>query len=135
MARRFWPDQNPIGQQIKSGMGPRLRTATIIGVVGNVRPPHQLEMTPQIYMSYLQQSEPSITLLVKTAAGQGAPVDAIKQAIWSVVPEQAVFDIRPLTDVIAQSTNTPRLMTRLLGSFAVLALRWRCWASIPSSAT
>ena len=25
MARRFWPDQNPIGQQIKSGAGPRLR--------------------------------------------------------------------------------------------------------------
>ena len=122
MARRFWPDQNPIGQQIKSGVGPRLRTATIIGVVGDVRPSHRLEVPPQIYTSYLQQSEPNATLLVKTAAGQGAPIDAIKQAIRTVVPEQAIFDIRPLTAVIAQSTNTPRLMTRLLGSFAILAV-------------
>jgi predicted permease len=122
MARRFWPDQNPIGQQIKSGAGPRLRTATIIGVVGDVRPTHRLEVPPQIYTSYLQQSEPNATLLVKTAAGQGAPIDAIKQAIRTVVPEQAIFDIRPLTAVIAQSTNTPRLMTRLLGSFASLAV-------------
>jgi putative ABC transport system permease protein len=122
MARRFWPDQNPIGQQIRSGMGPRVRTATIIGVVGDVRPSHRLELPPQIYTSYLQQSEPNATLLVRTAAGQGAPIDAIKQAIRTVVPEQAIFDIRPLTDVIAQSTYTPRLMTRLLGSFAVLAV-------------
>ena len=59
---------------------------------------------------------------MKTAAGQGAPIDAIKQAIRTVVPEQAFFDIRPLTAVIAQSTSTPRLMTRLLGSFAILAV-------------
>jgi len=122
MARRFWPDQNPIGQQIKSGAGPRMRVATIIGVVGDVRPTHRLEVPPQIYTSYLQHSEPNATLLVKTAAGQGAPIDAIKQAIRTVVPEQAIFDIRPLTAVIAQSTNTPRLMTRLLGSFAILAV-------------
>jgi putative ABC transport system permease protein len=122
MARRFWLDQNPIGQQIKSGTGPRLRVATIVGVVGDVRPTHRLEVPPQIYTSYLQQSEPNATLLVKTAAGQGAPIDAIKQAIRAVVPEQAIFDIRPLTNVIAQSTNTPRLMTQLLGSFAGLAV-------------
>jgi putative ABC transport system permease protein len=85
MARRFWPDQNPIGQQIKSGAGPRLRVATVIGVVGDVRPTHRLEVPPQIYTSYLQQSEPNATLLVKTAAGQGAPIDAIKQAIRTVV--------------------------------------------------
>jgi ABC-type antimicrobial peptide transport system permease subunit len=99
-----------------------MRVATIIGVVGDVRPTHRLEVPPQIYTSYLQHSEPNATLLVKTAAGQGAPIDAIKQAIRTVVPEQAIFDIRPLTAVIAQSTNTPRLMTRLLGSFAILAV-------------
>ncbi|MBY0495008.1 MAG: ABC transporter permease [Cyanobacteria bacterium] len=122
MARRFWPDQNPIGQQIKSGTGPRMRTATIIGVVGDVRPTHRLEVPPQIYTSYLQQSEPNATLLVKTAAGHAVPIDAIKQAIRTIVPEQAIFDIRALADVMAQSTNTPRLMTRLLGSFAILAV-------------
>ena len=64
MARRFWPDQNPIGQQIRSGAGPRPRVATIVGIAANVRPPQQLEFVPQIYTSYLQQSEPNITLIV-----------------------------------------------------------------------
>src|SRR4030095_8545791 len=56
MARRFWPDQNPIGQQIKSGIGPRLRVATIVGVVGDVRPTHRLAIPPAIYTSYPQPS-------------------------------------------------------------------------------
>jgi putative ABC transport system permease protein len=122
MARRFWPDQNPIGQQIRTGVGPRSRVATIIGVAGNVRPPHQLETVPQLYMSYLQQSEPNITLLVRPSPGTTVSADTIKRAVWSVVPEQPLYDIRPFEDVIARSMATPRLFTRLLSSFAVLAL-------------
>jgi len=122
MARRFWRDQNPIGQQIKSGAGPRLRVATVVGVVGDVRPPHRIELPPQIYVSYLQHSEPNATLLVKAAPGQRAPIDAIKQAIRTVVPEQPFYAIEPLDEIVQRSTNTPRLMTRLLGSFALLAV-------------
>lgn len=122
MARRFWPDQNPIGQQIRSGVGPRARVATIIGVVGNVRPPQQLETAPQLYMSYLQQSEPNITLLVRPSTGMTVSADSIKRAVWSVVPEQPLYDIQPFENVIARAMATPRLLTRLLGSFATLAL-------------
>ena len=122
MARRFWANQNPIGQQIKSGAGPRLRVATIVGVVGDVRPSLQLDVPPQIYVSYLQQSEPNATLLVKSASGAVIPIDAIKQAIRTVVAEQPVFGLQRLDDLIQRSTNTPRLMTRLLGSFAILAV-------------
>ena len=122
MARRFWLNQNPIGQQITSGIGPRQRTATIIGVAANVRSPQQVDMVPQIYTSYLQQSEPSITVLIRPSAGMTVSAETVKQAVWSVEPKQPLFDIQPLTNVIDRATTTPRLMTRLLGSFATLAL-------------
>ena len=122
MARRFWPDQNPIGQQIRTGGGPRSRVATIIGIAGNVRPPQQLETAPQLYLSYLQQSEPNITLVVRPSTGMTVSADSIKQAVWSVVPEQPLYDIQPFENVIARSMATPRLLTWLLGSFAMLAL-------------
>jgi len=122
MARRFWPGQNPIGAQLRSGAGPRLAVATIVGIAGNVRPPRQRDVAPQIYVSYLQQSEPNITLLVKSAAGFNVSVETIKQAVWSVVPEQPVFDIRSLADVVAQSTAEARVIARLLGAFALLAV-------------
>jgi putative ABC transport system permease protein len=87
-----------------------------------VRPPHQLEMMPQLYMSYLQQSEPNISLLVRPSTGMTVSADSIKRAVWSVVPEQPLYDIQPFENVIARSMATPRLLTRLLGSFAMLAL-------------
>ena len=122
MARRFWPGQNPVGQQVRTGVGPRSRVATIIGIAGNVRPPHQLEMVPQIYMSYLQQSEPNITLLVRPSTGMAVSAEAIKQAVWSVAAEQPLYDIQSFENVVARSMATPRHLTRLLGSFATLAL-------------
>ena len=75
-----------------------------------------------MYVSYLQQSEPNITLLVRAHPGAPAPIDGIKQGIWSVVPEQPLFDIRPLSDVVTQSLAGPRVIARLLGTFAFLAL-------------
>ena len=121
LARRFWPGQSALGQQIRSGAGPRASVTTIVGVVGNVRPPARRETDPQIYVSYLQQSEPNITLLVRSAGGP-VPIDSVKQAIWSVVPEQPFFDIRPLSEVAAQSLAGPRVIAQLLGTFALLAL-------------
>ena len=121
MARRFWPDQDPIGQQIRSGIGPRLRVATIVGIAANVRPPHMLEFVPQIYTSYLQQSEPNIFLMYRSATAT-VTADAVKQAVWSAVPQQPLYDIQPLTTILERRMSTARLMTWLIGGFATLAL-------------
>ena len=122
MARRFWADGNPIGRQIRAGEGPRDATMTIIGVVGNVRPPFQIGDTPQIYVSYRQQSEANIVLTVRTAPNAAAPVAAIKRAIWTVEARQAVFDVDTLEGQLAQATTNQRAMTTLIGGFAALAL-------------
>jgi predicted permease len=122
MVRRFWPGRNPIGQQIRSGAGPRSTVGTIVGVVANVRPVLQRDVSPQIYVSSLQQSEPNITLLVRSAAGVSVSPESVKRAIWSVVPEQPLFDIRPMAEATERSMAEPRLITRMLGGLAALAL-------------
>ena len=122
MARRLWPGRSPLGQQIRSGVGPRLSVTTIVGVAGDVRPPLQEDAGAQIYVSYLQQSEPSITLLVRSAPRATVSPVAIKRAVWSVVPDQPLFEIRSMADVVEQPISAPRLVARLLGAFALLAL-------------
>jgi putative ABC transport system permease protein len=89
MARRFWADGNPLGRQIRAVEGPRAATMTIVVIVANVRPPFQVGDVPQIDVSYRQQSEANIVLMVRTAPATPAPVAAIKQAIWSVEARQA----------------------------------------------
>lgn len=122
LVRRFFSGQDPIGQQIRSGIGPRSAVTTIVGVAGNVRPVAMREVTPQIYVSYLQQSEPNITLFVRSAPGLTVSPESVKQAIWSVVPEQPLFDIGPMAEATERSMAEPRLITRLLGGLAFLAL-------------
>jgi len=122
LAQRFWPDGSAIGHQIRAGDGPRAATMTVIGVVGNVRPPFQIGDVPQLYVSYRQQSEPNIALVVRTASGSLPPLAAIKQRIWSVDPRQAVFGVETLAEQLSQATRSQRAIAALIGGFAALAL-------------
>jgi ABC-type antimicrobial peptide transport system permease subunit len=121
MARRFWPGQSPIGRRIRSGPGPRNAIQTIVGVVGNVRGVLQTSPVPQIYVPNFQQTEPNQTLLLRSASTSVSP-EAVKKVIQSVVPEQPVFNIRPLTEIVAQSFSYQSSIAFILGSFAFLAL-------------
>jgi predicted permease len=122
MARRYWPDASPIGRRIRAGEGPRAATMTIVGVVGNVRPPFQMGDAPQLYVSYRQQGDPNMALVVRTPPGSPPPIAAIKQAIWSVDSRQAVFGVGTLEEQLAQSTASQRAIAMLIGGFAALAL-------------
>jgi ABC-type antimicrobial peptide transport system permease subunit len=125
MARRAPVGESILGRQIRSGEGPRDATRTIVGVVGNVRPMFQVGDVPQIYVPLLQQDEPSVALLVRTRSGAAAPssppIDAVKRAIWSVVPQQAVFGVEPLPEVLSGRIADHRAVAMLLSGFALLA--------------
>lgn len=122
MAERFWPNESPIGRRIRAGEGPRDRTMTIVGVVGNVRPPFQAGEVPQLYVSYRQQGEPNMALIVRTPPQNALPLAAIKQAIWSVDSRQAVFGVSTLDEQLSQMTAGQRAIAALIGGFAALAL-------------
>ena len=121
LARRFWPGESAIGHSVRAGVGPRAATMTIIGVVGNVRTIQQQVDFPQIFVSYLQQAEPNMSLMIRRRPGTAPPIEPVKAAIWSVEPRQAVFDIRSFEDAVAQSVQGYRAIAVLIGSFATLA--------------
>jgi putative ABC transport system permease protein len=121
MAERYFP-AGPVGRQIRSGDGPRAATMTIVGVVGNVRAPFQVGDVPQLYVSYQQQGEPNMALLVRTAPGTPLPLAQIKQAIWSVDSRQAVFGVGSLDEQVAFATARQRALAILIGGFAILAV-------------
>jgi predicted permease len=123
LAQRLWPGQEAIGRELTAGDGPRAARMTVVGVVGNVRPALQLEPIAQVYVPYLQQPEPNMTLLVRPRQGRPVPMAAVKQAVWSVQPDQPLFDVRPLRDVVDSMTAEPRRgLALLLGTVAMLAV-------------
>ncbi|WP_083682656.1 ABC transporter permease [Archangium sp. Cb G35] len=118
-ARRFFPGEDVLGRSIQWGQV----AAPIVGVVGDVRQESLSEPAPPlVYVHVLQQSRSSVNLVVR---GQGAPLQlaaAVRQAIWSVNPNQTITRITTLEEVVGGSVARPRLIAALLGLFAVLAL-------------
>jgi putative ABC transport system permease protein len=101
-----------------------LRSGQVVGVVGDVRhwgPTHEAD--PQIYAPQTQAFGTKLNSLVVDSTGDVTSVaGAIRRIVADLDPSVAVYDARPLTDVVRESTRVPRAILALLGAFAVVAL-------------
>ena len=121
-ARRFWPDENPLGQQITVDGDTPL---TVVGVVGDVRQSSLGSIPrPEIFLNALQPGPdwPWSTLVVRTTTDPVSITGAVKDVISSVDGEVPVIRVKTLDDVLASTLSRPRAFTTLLGLFAFLAV-------------
>jgi putative ABC transport system permease protein len=133
-AQRFFPGQDPIGKQIDDPVtvgepnqtGPPI---TIIGIVAHTRrsaPGERMEARnlAMMYFAAAQFPRNEQKLMVRGSPGHDphALVNAIKQEITALDPEQAVSDIATMEENIADSLASRRLSMTLLSVFAALAL-------------
>lgn len=130
MARRWWPDRNPVGQRIKEG-GPHSTQPyrEIIGVAGDVK--QQGLDLPQAAEAYLPLAQfpfapwDSLQAMTFVARAQGEPsgiASAAEQAIRAVDKDLPLTRVQPMTQYLAESLERRRFSTMLLGLFAALAL-------------
>ena len=129
-ARRFWPGQNPVGQQVRrvvsSGPAPWL---TVVGVVGDVMDNGLgADLGPTLYVPYLQQNTPTarISLTVRTASDPLTVAGAVQKAVWSVDPVQPIDRVRSLESALADSIAQPRFRTLLMVIFGSFGLALAC---------
>jgi putative ABC transport system permease protein len=122
LARKHWPNENPIGKRVGRDVGDSTAWRTVIGMVGHVQ---QLGVTDvrrtQLYFAMGQQTFPGLSLLVR---GSGDPADltpAVRAAIRRVDADQPLYNIRPMTEVVAASRAGARFSALLLSLFAALA--------------
>jgi predicted permease len=135
MARRFWPNDNPIGRRIQPQFsGPRHfwdaefgnHPLTIVGVVGDIRddgPALQgRDGVSLFYVPYRQNPASLMHLLVRTRSRPLDAAPAVRRAVWAVDRSQPVFDTKSMDDVVAETFGQPRVMAILTGTFASVAL-------------
>jgi putative ABC transport system permease protein len=123
MARRHWPNENPIGRRVTmKDWGPPL-TGQIVGVVGDVKADGLDSTTrPMIYWAYPQFPGVFNNLVIRTDGDLPTIITAVKNQIWSIDREQPMTRIQTMEDVIAGSVAPRRFNMLLLGTFAALAL-------------
>ncbi len=122
LAKRYWPNQNPIGQHISSGRAGH--AALIIGVASTIRLT-SLEEDSSDGMRYYAsaQAEDALTnFLVRTNGDPNALVPVMQRAVASADSAQAAYDIQTLGSLVSASLAGRRLIVDMLAAFAALAL-------------
>jgi putative ABC transport system permease protein len=133
LARRYFPNEDPIGQRIRMGSTQPPLHATnvwgqpewseIVGVVSDIKSLHpQPEVVPEIYVSYWQWPMQSPMILVRTSLDPGRMAALIRQETKTVIPRLPPPLIRTMDDLVSETVAQPRLQAGLVSLFALLAL-------------
>ena len=124
LAKKYWPNQSPLGQRISFACGGGDRPALIVGVVGTVRL-NSLEEDTSDGMRYYPFAQGTTSLadfLVRTDGDPARMASTMKQAVATADASQAVSAEIPLETMVADSLAGRRLIVWMLAAFAALAL-------------
>ena len=119
LARRYFGDRDPVGAETTRGI--------VAGVVRDVRQVHlDRASEPEVYyhiaQNWAQVSELGMTLVVRTEDRPEAIIDAVRSIVRDVNPNLAIFNIKTMERVVAESLSDFTLYLSLLAGFAGLAL-------------
>jgi predicted permease len=130
MARRFWPNAEPVGRRVRLGDATSLE-ATIVGVAGTAR---FRDLTtnltaatsePDIYVAFAQRSDVDLSLVVRTSErpeARAALVAAMQPEINALDPGLPLYRVTPMSDLLDRQTAAGRFGSTVLGSFSIVAL-------------
>jgi putative ABC transport system permease protein len=127
MARRFWPDEDPIGKSVLL-LSMSDKPFTIIGVAGNVRNIGlESDPNPMAYAAtaYAATWNP-MNLVIRTAGEPTAQVPALRSTLATIDPNVPLYEIRPVDELLSDTLGSRRFTMFLLGSFAAAALLLAC---------
>jgi putative ABC transport system permease protein len=120
MANRYWPNQEPIGKQIKFVEDGSL--ATVIGIVGDAKHFYiEEEQRPQMYVSYTQVPGYFGTAVIRTSVEPMSLAEQVRQAIWKVDPDQPMWKMRTVDFLVQRSVADRKFLLALMGIFASIA--------------
>jgi len=120
MARRCWPNQDPVGKRFGDGKNNWL---TVVGVIADMRQT-SLADDPDMesYMPHVQSPDADMALVVRTAMDPLRLAPAIRAAVRELDKDLPVSEISTLSNSISHSTRSQRFSAALFGAFAALAL-------------
>jgi putative ABC transport system permease protein len=119
LVRTFFPDGDALGKRIRTG-GDNLWT--IVGVVGDVKQSGLTQPSrPELYFPYTVGRVDGMTLVVRGGSDPTSLTAAVRREVQAVDPNQPVYNVRTMEEVIKLSITNLRLNMTLLTIFAGLA--------------
>jgi putative ABC transport system permease protein len=124
LARDYWPDSDPVGQELKFGFGRGLQGVTIVGIAGDINSDgYDAPTVPHIYVSLGQFAPVNAVVFLRSRTASAAQLgDAVRHAVESLTPNVPVHSIVTMDQVVKRSMANRRFSLELLGVFAVVAM-------------
>jgi predicted permease len=132
LARRQWPNEDPIGQTLISPItviGPMGRSLMkrplfqVVGVVASVKNSTLVrDAEPAIYFTFRQFPFRGLTIVVQGQGDPAALIGALRLSVQRLDPNLPLASARTVDRIVGEATDTPRALMLLMGIFAALAL-------------
>jgi len=139
LARRFFPNEDPIGKTIWMGppehlLPPEAQTPenrsprrTIVGVVSDVKGGSLNQpTTPQVYVPLSQYRREGwnngLMLAVQTTTPPGTLISAIREQVRALDADQPITNVSTMDELLNRTLSTAKFSLLLFGLFAGVAL-------------
>ncbi len=126
-ARKYFPNENPIGHWITMGWrrpeGKPKTGGEIVGIVGDVKTfGLSRDVVPEIYLPYAQLPVASMDVMVRTSVPPLSLGPAVERVVHELDRDLPVARLRTLDELVARSISQPRFYMLLLSLFASMAV-------------
>src|SRR5580692_7987061 len=124
LARRYFPNQDPIGRQMKFGFPPNGNVSReIIGVVGDLRDVTlSRKPGPMMYVPFAQAPLYGGEIVVRSSSSAASVAAGIRQTVQSIDMNLPVTDFESFPEAVGASVAQERFRTLLMSSFSGIAL-------------
>jgi predicted permease len=124
-AQTLWPGQSAVGKRFRVLLPGQQQAASgeIVGIVARIR--HgglDSDSDRQLYLSHQQFTDGRSALVVRSDGEMSAITPAVLHAIRDIDPEQPVYDVRSMDDVLGRSAAQRWLSMTLVTAFALASL-------------
>lgn len=127
LAKQYFKDRNPIGEELNLGTADKPEWWRIVGVTGDVKSFGQDQPThAEIYRPFDQHPFPLVALTLRTETNPASMVEPAERILWSVDPLLPVLKAIPMDVLANQTIGVRRASSMLISSFALLALILSC---------
>lgn len=121
-AKRLWPDQSALGQQIQLH-GPSSDWLTVVGVIANNKEGELGEADqPLVFEASSQRPPRTMFVAVRSSVPLSSLLPGVRNQVRLIDPNLPLADVSTMRQVVADTLINPRLQSGVVGIFSICAL-------------